>query len=53
MSELKAMRQNREPEKVTMDKRGANNAAMDAINTDRDVQVIFARCLKSCGSDTR
>src|SRR5450830_1579896 len=35
----RAMRQNGEPEKVTMDKSGANKAAMDAINKDRDVPI--------------
>jgi transposase-like protein len=35
----KAMRQNGEPEKVTMDKSGANKAAMDGINKDRDVPI--------------
>ncbi len=35
----KAMRQNGDPEKVTMDKSGANRAAMDAINKDRDVAI--------------
>ena len=35
----KAMRQNGEPEKVTMDKSGANKAAMDAINKDRSVPI--------------
>jgi putative transposase len=32
----KAMRQNGEPAKVTLDKSGANKAAMDGINQDRD-----------------
>ena len=35
----KAMRQNGEPEKVTMDKSGANKAAMNEINKDRDVSI--------------
>ena len=35
----KAMRQNGDPEKVTMDKSGANKAAMDGINKDRDVPI--------------
>jgi putative transposase len=35
----KAMQQNGEPEKVTMDKSGANKAAMDAINKDREVPI--------------
>jgi putative transposase len=35
----KAMRQNGDPEKVTMDKSGAYKAAMDAINEDRDVPI--------------
>jgi len=35
----KAMRQNGEPEKVTMDKSGANIAAMDAINKEREVPI--------------
>jgi transposase-like protein len=36
----KAMRQNGVPEKVTMDKSGANKAAIDAINTGRDVSIV-------------
>ena len=35
----KAMRQNGDPEKVTMDKSGANKAAMDDLNTDREVTI--------------
>ena len=35
----KAMRQNGDPAKVTMDKSGANKAAMDVINKDRDVPI--------------
>jgi putative transposase len=35
----KAMRQNGDPEKVTMDKNGANKAAMNGINQDRDVRI--------------
>ena len=35
----KAMRQNGDPEKVTMDKSGANKAAMDAINKEREVPI--------------
>ena len=35
----KAMRQNGDPEKVAMDKSGANKAAMDAINQDRNVPI--------------
>jgi putative transposase len=35
----KAMRQNGDPEKVTMDKSGTNKAAMDAINKDRNVPI--------------
>lgn len=35
----KAMRQNGDPEKVTMDKSGANKAAMNEINKDRDVPI--------------
>jgi len=35
----KAMRQNGDPEKVTMDKSGANKAAVDGINQDRDVPI--------------
>jgi putative transposase len=35
----KAMRQNGDPEKVTMDKSGTNKAAMDGINQDRDVPI--------------
>jgi putative transposase len=33
------MRQNGDPEKVTMDKSGAYKTAMDAINKDRDVPI--------------
>lgn len=35
----KAMRQNGEPAKVTMDKNGVNKAAMNDINQDRDVPI--------------
>jgi transposase-like protein len=35
----KAMRQNGDPVKVTMDKRGTNKAAMDGINKARDVPI--------------
>jgi len=35
----KAMRQNGDPEKVTMDKSGANKTAMDDLNTDREVPI--------------
>jgi transposase-like protein len=35
----KAMKANGVPEKVTMDKSGANKAAMDGINQDRDVPI--------------
>ena len=35
----KAMKANGVPEKVTMDKSGANRAAMDGINQDRDVPI--------------
>ena len=35
----KAIRHNGEPEKVTMDKSGANKAAMDGINQDRDEPI--------------
>ena len=35
----KAMRQNADPERVTMDKSGANEAAMDGINQDRNVPI--------------
>jgi putative transposase len=35
----KAMRQNGDPERITMDKSGANKAAMDGINQDRDVPI--------------
>jgi putative transposase len=35
----KAKRQNGDPEKVTMDKSGANKAAMDGINKDREVPI--------------
>lgn len=33
------MRQNGVPDKVTMDKSGANKAAMDGINQDREVPI--------------
>jgi transposase-like protein len=35
----KAMRHNGDPEKVTMDKSGANKAAIDGINDDRDTPI--------------
>ena len=35
----KAMRHNGDPEKVTMDKSGANKAAIDGINNNRDVPI--------------
>ena len=35
----KAMRQNADPEKVRVDKSGANKAAMDGINQDRNVPI--------------
>ena len=35
----KAMRQNGDPEEVAMDKSGANKAAMDEINQDRNVPI--------------
>jgi putative transposase len=36
----KAMRHNSEPEIVTMDKSGANKAAIDAINTEREDSIV-------------
>ncbi len=39
----KAMRQNGEPAKVTLDKSGANKAAIDEINKDRDVPIEVRR----------
>ena len=36
----KAMQMNGEPEKVAMDKSGANKAAIDAINAGRDVPIV-------------
>ena len=36
----KAMRTNGDPEKVAMDKSGANKAAIDAINETRDDPII-------------
>jgi len=36
----KAMRENGIPEKVAMDKSGANKAAIDAINAGRDVPIL-------------
>jgi len=35
----KAMRHNGDPEKVTMDKSGANKAAIDGINDDRELPI--------------
>ena len=35
-----AMEANGEPDKVTMDKSGANKAAIDAINAGRDVPTV-------------
>ena len=35
----KAMRHNGDPEKVTMDKSGANKAAIDGINDDREMPI--------------
>lgn len=35
----KAMRQNGEPERVTMDESGANKAAMGRINKDQDIPI--------------
>ena len=35
----KAMAQNGDPKKVTMDKSGSNKAAMDAINQNREVPI--------------
>ena len=37
----KAIRQNGEPEKVTMDKSGANKAAMDGLNQGREVPFVI------------
>jgi putative transposase len=39
----KAMRHNGDPEKVAMDKSGANKAAIDGINKDRDVPIEVRR----------
>ena len=36
----KAMGANGDPDKVAMDKSGANKAAIDAINAGRDVQIL-------------
>jgi putative transposase len=36
----KAMEVNGDPNKVAMDKNGANKAAIDAVNTGRDVPII-------------
>ena len=36
----KAMGANGDPNKVSMDKSGANKAAMDAINAGRDVPIL-------------
>jgi putative transposase len=45
----KAMRANRVPEKVTMDKSGANKAAMDEINGRGDAPIIVrqVKCLNN------
>ncbi|MEC5218988.1 putative transposase [Actimicrobium sp. GrIS 1.19] len=39
----KAMGANGEPDKVAMDKSGANKAAIDAINTGRDVPIVVSQ----------
>ena len=36
----KAIRHNGDPEKVTMDKSGANKAAIDGINQDRELPIV-------------
>ena len=36
----KAMRTNGDPEKVAMDRSGANKAAIDAINVGRGVPIV-------------
>lgn len=36
----KAMRDNDAPEKVTMDKSGANKAAIDEVNASREIQIV-------------
>ena len=36
----KAMKANDAPEKVTMDKSGANKAAIDGINADRETPIV-------------
>ena len=36
----KAMGANGDPDKVAMDKSGANKAAIDAINAGRDVPIV-------------
>jgi len=36
----KAMGENGDPDKVAMDKSGANKAAIDAINADRSVPIL-------------
>ena len=36
----KAMRYHDEPESVTMDKSGANKAAIDEINASREIQIV-------------
>ncbi|WP_434667243.1 IS6 family transposase [Paraburkholderia sp. A3BS-1L] len=40
----KSMAQNGVPETVTIDKSGANLAALDAINVDRDVPIRIRQC---------
>jgi putative transposase len=39
----KAMRHNGDPEKVTMDKSGANKAAIDGINQDRELPIVVCQ----------
>ena len=41
----KAMRENGTPDKVTMDKRGANKAAIDAINAGRKVPIVVRQVM--------
>jgi putative transposase len=49
----KAMQPNGDPEKVAMDKRGANKAAIDSINAGRDVPVVMRQVEYSTTSSSR
>jgi transposase-like protein len=49
----KAMQPNGDPEKVAMDERGANKAAIDSINAGRDVPVSETRDRESAAPARR